>query len=144
MTRNNPPTPEELARISRVFKEKDDKQRAFIEQYGHMRKPNVVRAGKTTYSVIEGKIYAYTTDEHINFMSVLHEHALMFFGNDYLDEEEQKPFEKRHPAVQWMNKFVEIHNGDSGSAINWGSRLYGSASPMIFTPFATMRSWRRA
>jgi hypothetical protein len=40
-------------------------------------------------------------------MNAIHNHALNIFGDPYLDEQEAKPFNERHPAIQWIHAFVE-------------------------------------
>lgn len=108
------PTPPKdlIERAKKIFQEKDRKQRDFIEKYGHVRVPAVIKAweGKTI-SILEGVIYQQTRDQPYNFVNVLHDHALIFFGNDFLEAEESKAFESRHPAIQWLCAYSDNWNG---------------------------------
>jgi hypothetical protein len=100
-------TPAEIAFFQAKFRDQELKRRAFAEQCGDMRAPTVVNLGGKLLSAIEGGIYAQVREGPYNFMTVLHDHALLFFGNPYLEEEERRPIEERHPALQWMYHFVE-------------------------------------
>lgn len=48
-----------------------------------------------------------TQEGPYNFMNAIHDHALHFFGSDYLDKEEKKPFDQRNTAVQWMLSYLD-------------------------------------
>ena len=109
MGKNHPPTQEEIARAMTHFRAKEKQRLEFAEKYGDMRVPQVVRAGNKLYSAIEGGLYAQTYEGDYNFPNVLHDHALLFFGVPYLEDEEKRPLGQRHPALQWMYNSVE-HN----------------------------------
>jgi hypothetical protein len=58
------------------------------------------------WMVHDGGIYAQTHDGPYNFVNAIHDHALHFFGIDYLEQEEEKPSTHRNPAIQWMHSYV--------------------------------------
>jgi hypothetical protein len=96
----------EAAFFQAKFRTQEFERRAFAEQYGEARAPMVVSVGGKLVSALEGGLYAQTREGPYNFMTVLHDHALMFFGVHYLEEEEKRPIEERHPALQWMYYMV--------------------------------------
>lgn len=59
---------------------------------------------------IGGSIYSQVRDRPYTFLDAIHDHALDFFGVSTLESEESKPFEDRHPALQWMHSMVEYVN----------------------------------
>lgn len=59
---------------------------------------------------IGGSLYLQTREGPYNFLHAIHDHALQFFGESMLDAEERKPLEHRHPALQWMQTYVDHHN----------------------------------
>lgn len=107
-------TPKEVIEaIERSFRERERKRQDFTAKYGHVKRPSVIRAfeGKTV-SVLEGSIYFQTSDKHYDFMDVLHDHALLFFGTKFLESEELKPLKNRHPALQWMFALCDDDKGN--------------------------------
>ena len=103
MKQNRPP-PEFIEKVRKMLQEKEQKKRDFIEKFGHINPPNVIKtANNKAMSVIEGGIYIQTREESYNFANVIHDHALIFFGDDFIDQEELKPLEQRHPAIQWLD-----------------------------------------
>ena len=102
MTKRTPPK-ELLEKIAEAFQQKEAKRRAFTERYGHIKPPNVIRCfDNKTASVLEGGIYFQTRDTTYYFTNVIHDHALIFLGDQFLEQEEAGPFEERHPVMQWM------------------------------------------
>ncbi len=87
--------------------DQENRRREFTEKYGDMKPPTVIRLGDKLVSVVEGGIYQQIQGGPYNFPNVLHDHALLFFGVPYLEEEEKKPLDERHPALQWMYRAVE-------------------------------------
>jgi hypothetical protein len=63
--------------------------------------------GDKWFVVIGGAIYKQTQEGPYGFVNVIHDHALTFFGTPFLEGEEAKPFKERHPAIQWMQTYVE-------------------------------------
>ena len=76
-----------------LFRAKEKQRLEFAEKYGDMRVPQVVRAGNKLYSAIEGGIYAQTYEGDYNFTNIPHDHALIFFGVHYLEDEEKRSLE---------------------------------------------------
>ena len=109
MAKNTPQTQEEIAGAMALFRAKEKQRLEFAEKYGDMRVPQVIRAGNKLYSAIEGGLYAQTYEGDYNFSNVLHDHALLFFGVPYLENEEKRPLGQRHPALQWMYNSVEYN-----------------------------------
>jgi hypothetical protein len=102
LTKNTPPK-ELLQKVRKIFQEKEAKRQAFIERHGHIKPPNVIRCfDNKTASVLDGGIYFQTRETTYYFSNVIHDHALIFLGNEFLESEEAKPFELRHPAMQWL------------------------------------------
>lgn len=67
-----------------------------------------VKMGDKRMVVIGGSIYKQTRDGPYTFMHAIHDNALEFFGVPYMETEEAKPFEQRHPALQWMYTYVDL------------------------------------
>ena len=99
-------TPAEMIFFQTAFRAQELKRRKFAEKYGEGRAPMVVDLGGKLVSMIEGRLTP-SVGRAVNFMTVLHDHALLFFGEPYLEEEEKRSIEERHPALQWMYHVVE-------------------------------------
>ena len=99
MIDNKRPTQAEIEKVRELFRAQDNKRREFAEKYGEMRPPTVIKVGDKLLSIIEGVIYQQVREGTYNVMTVLHDHALIFFGEPYLEEEEKKQLEARHPAL---------------------------------------------
>lgn len=72
----------------------------------------------------DGGIYKQEQEGPYNFLNAIHDHALHFFGNEMLDAEEAKDFALRHPAIQWMNSYVDdrsLHgkSNQNGNGAAW-------------------------
>jgi SEC-C motif len=111
------PSPSLIAEVVRRFKEQDDKRQHFNERYGHARVPVCCKMGDKWVVVVGGNIYKQTQEGPYGFMNFIHDNALNFFSVSFLEAEEAKPFEKRHPAIQWMHTYVEhsqrlMHEGN--------------------------------
>lgn len=107
MSDNKRPTPEDIAKVMAIFRAQENKRREFTDKYGDMKPPMVIKVGDKLTSALEGGIYRQTQDGPYNFPNVLHDHALLFFGEPYLEAEERKPLNERHPALQWMHRVVD-------------------------------------
>jgi hypothetical protein len=59
--------------------------------------PQAVRKGGEVFTVLEGGIYSQIQEGPYNFVNSIHDHALHFFGIDYLEQEEEKPFNREIP-----------------------------------------------
>lgn len=102
------PSDEELKKeVVEIFGKQEAARQAFTEQYGHARPPEGVRVGGKVYTILEGGIYGQTQKGPYNFLNVIHDHALHFFGTAYLEQEERKPFNQRNTAIQWMHSYVD-------------------------------------
>jgi hypothetical protein len=91
-----------IAKVRQLFKEKEDQRRSFLARYGHARLPVSAMMGDKRMIVIGGSIYKQTQEGLYSFVNVLHDCGLDLFGVPYLEAEEAKPLEERHPALQWM------------------------------------------
>jgi len=69
-----------IAHVMAIFRAKDGKRRAFAETYGDMRPPMVVKHDGKLMTVFEGSIYRQSQEGPCNFVNILHDHALMFYG----------------------------------------------------------------
>ncbi len=107
---NTPPSKDEIAEVIKIFREKEQKRLDFVERYGHMRLPMVQKVGDKVFTAIEGSLYKQVQEGPYGFMNIIHDHALHFFGDAFLEVEESKPFDQRHPAIQWMHAYVEDRN----------------------------------
>jgi hypothetical protein len=96
-----------IAHVEHIFRQKEAKERSFTAKYGKARPPMSVMMGDKRMIVIGGSIYKQTRDGPYNFMNAIHDNGLEFFGIPYMEVEEAKPFEERHPALQWMHTFVD-------------------------------------
>lgn len=97
---------------------------AFTARYGHVRRPMGVHMDGKLWMAHDGAIYQQTQDGPYNFVNALHDHALHFFGERLLDNEEAKPLELRHPAIQWMHRHMDAvkKNGNThqdGNGAAW-------------------------
>lgn len=105
-----PFSPELFAAI-RKFSEKETQRREFTETYGHIRPPMAVKAFDDKMMIaIGGSLYQQTWVGPYTYLHAIHDHALHFFGEPMLISEEQKPLEQRHPALQWMQIYVDHTN----------------------------------
>ena len=87
--------------------DQESRLREFAEKYGDMKSPTVIRVGDKLMSVIDGGIYQQVQGGPYNFPNILHDHALLFFGVPYLEAEETKSIGERHPALQWMYRYID-------------------------------------
>lgn len=95
----------------RLFREREDREREFVDRYGHARPPMAVKAFESKMMVaIGGSLYQQTREGSYTFLDAIHDHALHFFGVPMLEAEESKPMDARHPALQWMNSYVNHAN----------------------------------
>lgn len=99
------PPPEVIAKAMKLFAEQAAKRRGFIERFGHARVPVCAKLGDKWMVAVGGRIFAQIQENPYNFVNFIHDTALHFFGEPYLEAEEAKPLAERHPAVQWMHAF---------------------------------------
>jgi hypothetical protein len=111
------PTEEQIAAVIRFFREKERRQRDFFEQFGRARMPQLTKMGDKAWVVIGGEIYRQNYDGPYGFMNAIHDNALHFFGDAYLDLQEAKPFDKRHPAIQWAHAYIDLRNNQIKSGV---------------------------
>ncbi|GAA5164133.1 hypothetical protein GCM10025770_17460 [Viridibacterium curvum] len=98
-------------KAKKIFRERDEREREFVAQYGHARPPLAIKAfGDKMMVAIGGGLYQQTREGIYTFLDAIHDHALHFFGEPMLEAEERKPLNERHPALQWMAAYVENHN----------------------------------
>jgi len=99
-----------IANVSKNFRERQESVRGFVEQYGHARPPLAVKFNDKMTFAIGSCIYSQSGESDYTFLNAIHDHALNLFGLPMLEAEEKKPFDERHPALQWMYAFVAHHN----------------------------------
>lgn len=117
-------------KVIQIFQKKEKEKQLFEEKYGHARPPISVKMDGKVLSVVGGSIYMQTREGRYTFLHLLHDHALLFFGTDYLEQEEGKPLELRHPAIQWMQAYVD-HSQETNLSfdrIASGSQIGASAA----------------
>lgn len=94
-------------RVRKALELQEAADREYRERYGRARLPQGVRVGGRTYTMLEGRIYIQKEDGPYNFINAIHDHALQFFGDAYLEQEERKPFTERNVAIQWMHSYID-------------------------------------
>lgn len=99
-----------VAKAVKIFREREEDARGFVEQYGHARLPMATKFNDKMMVAIGNSIYGQTREGDYTFLDAIHDHALHLFGEPMLEAEEKKPFNDRHPALQWMHTYVEHHN----------------------------------
>jgi SEC-C motif-containing protein len=97
-----------IEKARRHFREQEERRREFTERYGHARPPISVKMADKRLVFIGEAIYKQTRDGPYTFMHAIHDSALEFFGIAYMEVEQAKPFEQRHPAIQWMHAYVDL------------------------------------
>ena len=99
-----------IEQVTKIFREREEREREFVDRYGHARPPMAVKFQGKMMVAIGGSLYRQTRDGHDTFLDAIHDHALILFGEPMLDAEEQRPLNERHPALQWMDAYVERRN----------------------------------
>ncbi|RYD50771.1 MAG: hypothetical protein EOP52_13195 [Sphingobacteriales bacterium] len=99
-----------LQRGIQIFQKKKNEEEAFIEKYGHIRKPQMIRMGDRHVVAIGNQIFTQTNPGPYNFVNAVHDYTLHIFGDDFLAKQESLPYEKRHPAIQWLHTWTDKHN----------------------------------
>ncbi|WP_175922181.1 hypothetical protein [Burkholderia latens] len=95
-----------LSKAQNEFAFQTQRESAFIERYGHARIPVCCRFEGKWMVAVGSSLYRQTQDGPYDFTNVLHDHALLFFGEPFMEAEERKPLARRHPAMQWMHTYV--------------------------------------
>lgn len=104
----NPLSEAEIAKILAHFRQIEDEKKRFVDAHGHARPPMSWNLDGKRLIVIGGSIYKQTREGPYTFLHAVHDTGLDFFGVPYMEVEEAKPFEQRHPAIQWMHAYVEL------------------------------------
>jgi hypothetical protein len=91
---------------SLLFREEAERE-AFTKQFGHARPPEGTVVDGRVWTIHDGGVYCQTQEGLYTFLNVIHDHALHFFGIDYIEKEERKPPEQRNTAIQWMESYVD-------------------------------------
>ena len=107
-----------------IFRQRDVNRREFVEQYGHIRVPQMLDIHDGNVAVVGNEIYKQTRLEDSCFLHVVHDHALLFFGISYLEEQEKMPLSSRHPALQWMYSYVDQNQADNDAQTGAGAAWY--------------------
>jgi hypothetical protein len=121
--RQSPPTPEEFAAVREIFRRREQNRLDFVERYGHIRPPMGHVMNGHTLAVVGGRIYKQLNAGPYGVVDLIHDNALTFFGEPYLEAEERKAPADRHPALQWMHTYYDHYqalkaqgNTDPGAA----------------------------
>ncbi|MEX2615918.1 MAG: SEC-C domain-containing protein [Alphaproteobacteria bacterium] len=94
----------------RIFQEKVNTRELFIGNHGHIRKPQLLKMGDRHIVTIGNQIFQQINPGPYNFVNAIIDCALHVFGDIFLEAEENKPFEDRHPAIQWLHAYSDHHN----------------------------------
>src|SRR5579871_5278198 len=105
--RDKRPPKSVLQKAAELFRKREEQRVKFVERHGHARPPVSVRAWGKVLTTVEGGIYQQTREGPYNFLKAIHDHALLFLGEPFLESEETKPFGQRHPAIQWMHTYTD-------------------------------------
>jgi hypothetical protein len=95
---------------TRMFREREEREREFAEQYGHARAPMAIKFGDKMMVAVGNALYRQTREGDYTFLHAIHDHALHLFGVPMLEAEEKKPLDGRHPALEWLQAYVDHHN----------------------------------
>ena len=96
-----------LAKVAQHFRSEEQKRQAYQQKHGYARPPMSAIMGDKRIVVIGGAIYKQTQEGPYGFMNVCHDAGLEVFGIPYLEEQEERPLQERHPALQWMYTYVD-------------------------------------
>ena len=98
-----------LASAVKQLRQQEQERQAYKQKHGHARPPVSAMMGDKRVVVIGGAIYKQTQEGPYTFMNVVHDCGLDLFGVPFLEEEERRPLNERHPALQWMYTYVDHH-----------------------------------
>lgn len=97
----------QIEEVREIFRQKTQRRKDFVDQYGQLRPPTAVTMqGKATF-IIDGSIYMQAKEGPYSFVNAIHDYALIFFGEQYLEQQERLNYPDRHPAIQWMHTYVD-------------------------------------
>lgn len=104
--------PKELAvqGAVKIFRDKEEKRHQFQHEHGHIRKPQIVEIDGKHLVCVGNQIFMQKEAVPYNFVNAIHDYALHFIGDGFLDSEESKAYEDRHPAIQWLHAYTDHHN----------------------------------
>jgi hypothetical protein len=88
--------------VARYFAERNRAEAEYVERYGAARQPITVDFNGKEMMVIGGSIVTQSRDGPYGFTDLIHDHALHFLGDAFIDAETFKPSGDRHPAVHWL------------------------------------------
>ncbi len=94
----------------KIFQEKQQVREIFISKHGQINKPQLLKMGDSNIVAIGNQIFRQANPGPYNFINAIVDYALHVFGNAFLEAEENKPFENRHPAIQWLHASGDHHN----------------------------------
>lgn len=123
-----------IREVTEMFASKERERKVFQDRYGFARPPMATKMGDKWMIAIGGFIYKQTREGKYNFVNALHDHALHFFGDAYINAEQLKPFESRHPAIQWLDTAIAVD--EEHSKKNRGPREYGIGAGAAWGRFA--------
>jgi len=102
--------PKLMRKAQAALQRSKQRQREFEQLYGHIRMPESAWLDGHLMFAMGGKILRQRESGPRDFATVVHDIGLMFFGEEYLEQQEQLPFEQRHVPIQWMHAWCEEHN----------------------------------
>lgn len=100
-------TEQDMKEIQRLLFRKEVEREAFTKKFGHARPPEGTVVDGKVWTIHDGGVYCQTQEGLYNFLNVIHDHALHFYGIDYIEKEERKPPEQRNTAIQWMESYAD-------------------------------------
>lgn len=93
--------------VARYFAERKRAEAEYVEKYGEARRPIAVDFNGKKVMVIGGSIVMQSGEGAYGFTNLIHDHALHFFGEAFIDAEAGKAPPDRHPAVHWLLLTIE-------------------------------------
>jgi hypothetical protein len=109
--RNIPPD------VLRAFHENQEKEAARIERYGHVRRP--IAIDHQGYKVVAVGNKLTWAKNWKTFHDFLFNYIAGLLGKEWGDAEIKKPFEERHPILQWYHQLCEFQRAHPVMAYLW-------------------------
>ncbi len=117
-----------LAELRRKYEADEAARREFQKKHGHIRRPTGVLMDGKIWMAFDGAIYCQEQDGPYNFVNAIHDHALHFFGAEFLDREDQKDLGERHPAIRWLHLHLQAgttrQNGNGAAWFRFAYDLF--------------------
>jgi|SRR6266850_4157957 len=102
--------PEVVAKAAEIFRDRQQKERERIEQFGHGRPDIAVDFHGYKLVAIGSKLMYMPSDKCKFLTDVLLQYVEHSFGQEWFEAEIAKPAEERHPVMQWRIKGMNYMN----------------------------------